>query len=77
MAMGIITGSLYENDRLKALGAHCVYGFKIRCILYSQKYWQSLNLTVLPKAECKKILAEFKFGGVLLSRTHDCDVRIG
>ena len=31
-------------------------------IPYSQKYWQSLNLAVLPETDRKKILAEFKFG---------------
>ena len=30
-------------------------------ILYSWKYWQSLNLTVWPQTECKK--KTFKFGG--------------
>ena len=28
-------------------------------MLYSRKYWQSLNLAVCPQTDCKKILAEF------------------
>ena len=32
-------------------------------LLYSWKYWRSINLAVWPKTDHKNILVEFKFGG--------------
>ena len=42
-----------------------IAGYDVCEILYSQKYWQELNLVIEPKITIARILADLNFGGLV------------